>query len=142
METIYNVDYFIKKFQVIPEDKWAVGTRANEMGARCALGWCYPTHQAAKESENGTTIDDSPEDKALCKLFNRFRLWPAMVNNGIEDQPYKQPTPKQRILAALYDIYEKTYGRKYGEEPKEKVIYKTVVIDSKVKELQETLTEN
>lgn len=36
----------------------------------------------------------------------------------------------------------KTIEPKPIEKPKEKVIYKTVVIDSAVKELQETLTQN
>lgn len=131
METIYNVDYFIKKFSAIPEDKWCTNTRSNGYGQRCALGWCYPSGQEAKESEHGDYgVTGSPEDRALCKLFNVLPYpWVGGTNNGTQECPYKQPTAKQRILAALYDI-------KKLQQPgvKERIVY--VTVDAKVRELQ------
>lgn len=34
----YNVEYFIAKFEAIPEDKWCVNTQEDEKGRRCAAG--------------------------------------------------------------------------------------------------------
>lgn len=133
MKTIYNVDYFIRKFEAIPEELWVSGSTGQPSGPRCAMGHCMDGHEVTDEMIK------------FCNLFTDHGRVGYVVNNGY-DSTYQQPTPKQRILAALYDIYEKTYGRKYGEavEPKENitVIYKTVVIDSAVKELQTSLTEN
>lgn len=39
METIYNVDYFIKKFEAIPESSWGKINLDT-----CALGHCGMTH--------------------------------------------------------------------------------------------------
>lgn len=128
METIYNVDYFIKKFEATQDNKWI--TNNYILGdSFCALGFC---------GRDG--IRESKEADDLVNLFlsNSF-AHPAEVNDGKQNQPYQQPTPKQRILAALYDIKAK---QQPTEQPKEKTIYRTVVIDSAVKELQSVLTEN
>ena len=99
----YNVDYFIRKFEAIPEEMFCVKTRSNGY-QRCALGWCYPNHEAAWQSQITNRADDSIEDKAIVKMFySAFKLGVGGVNNGIYPE-YQQPTPKQRILAALYDI--------------------------------------
>lgn len=52
--------------------------------------------------------NDSVEDKCLTKLIKTLNedFGAGGVNNGVYGQ-YQQPTPKQRILAALYDIREK-----------------------------------
>lgn len=120
METIYTVDYFIKKFQKIPDKNWFIGDfwdRDNPQ-KMCALGHC----------------GFGRECKALHSLFPRtdnIGSFVSSINDGT-DKRYQQPTPKQRILAALYDI--KAMQQPKVEEPK--VVYKTVVIDSAVKELQ------
>lgn len=127
METIYNVDYFIKKFENIPGDKWHVGTYKN--GDRmCAQGHCISWQNDGSGLGNNTD-----EVRQLRFLLPNV----GHINNG-NDFDYQQPTPKQRILQALYDIKAK----QQPAEPKEKIIYRTVVIDSAVKELQETLTQN
>lgn len=135
---IYDVDFFIRKFERTPEQIWLVGDYTNDEETQfCALGLC---------GARGFGWND--EARALHGLFmitfqNIEEINIGKVNDG-KCTLYQQPTPKARILAALYDIYEKTYGRKYQqpEQSKEKTVYKTVVIDSAVKELQETLTEN
>lgn len=136
METIYNVDYFIKKFESIPENKWCIKSLQNSDGSRCALGHCHP---AGKVDPNFVTEETMA---LICdigiQLIKMGYSGIVDINNG--DCPhYQQPTPKQRILAALYDIKAQ---QQPTEQPKEKVVYKTVVIDSAVKELQETLTQN
>ena len=100
---MYTVDYFIKKFEAIPEAKWLVMSRSDGY-ARCAYGWCYATHKEAKETEEGLgKISD--EEVALTVLVRSLNSEFAAggINNGIYSR-YQQPTPKQRILAALYDV--------------------------------------
>jgi hypothetical protein len=98
MKAIYDVDYFIKKFEAIKK----LGLTCLENG--CALSACgvKDYHHLTKES------------KALIKLFvesfPKMRLisddfsivW--LVNDGLSCSPFQQPTAKERILAALYDI--------------------------------------
>lgn len=135
METIYDVNYFIKKFQAIPEELWHIGSFSNALEDKfCAFGHC-----GCRAAYTNSFTD---EGMKLHYIFFQNVLNVAHTNDGIETNTYPQHTPKQRILAALYDIYEKTYGKKYGEPEQPKVIYKTVVIDSAVKELQTSLTEN
>lgn len=105
---MYTVDYFINKFQIIPENKWVVGDWGFN-GSHCANGHCGV---ASNICTHGTV-----QSRALAKLFQLIRLttigghsfyayhWSrvAVVNDG-QTNEYQQPTPKQRILAALYDI--------------------------------------
>lgn len=131
METksIYTVDYFITKLSAIPEDRWCVGTLQDSTGRRCALGHFHPAFNRPDPLYCGDDLGDF-----IMLFHDNLKTAAYMVNNG--DCPhYQQTTPKQRILAALYDIKAK-------QQPKEKVVYKTVVIDSAVKELQSILTEN
>ncbi len=134
MKTIYNVDYFINKFEAIPESKWCINTRADGLGNRCALGWCYPNDAEAKASEMGSYGgNESPEDRALVRLFKVLPYpWVGGTNNGMGECPYKQETPKQRILSALYDI--KAKQQPIIDTPKEKTVY--VTVDAKVRSLQ------
>ena len=90
----YNADYFIAKFEAIPEEKWTTLTY-HEGDKSCALGHC------------GRTIGGcTQESRALGDLFEKHGLWVPDVNDGC-DSRYPQPTPKQRILAALRDIKAK-----------------------------------
>jgi hypothetical protein len=94
----YTVDYFIKKFEAIPEELWLVGSRG-EGGAdspHCAHGWCALGNidSLAGNEENGLIEVFRP-------IMNGYGV--ATINNGYNER-YQQPTPKQRILAALYDI--------------------------------------
>ena len=124
----YDVDYFIKKFEAIPENKWCINSRGEIVGGieqRCALGWCYPTFQEAKRTENYWN-EDSLEDKALMGMFKSvLNIKPPLVNNGLAKN-YPQPTPKQRILAALYDI-------KKLQEPKVKEVIRYVAVDAEIR---------
>lgn len=111
MEKIYDVDYFIKKFEAIPENFILDGTQGYKMGVGCAYGQC----RSAEGLQDGSS---TPEGKALTKILKALvpkekkdvDFWPitipARINNG-EHPDYQQPTPKQRILAALRDIKNK-----------------------------------
>jgi hypothetical protein len=93
----YTVDYFIEKFSAIPDDEWYVGDYANlEETRRCARGHC-----------GKRIFVESPEDNALVNLFeynvNVIGYVVSNINDG-KDIRYNQPTAKERIVAALWDI--------------------------------------
>lgn len=123
--TIYNVDYFIAKFSAIPEEKWFIGDYHSNDGKSCALGHCNHHHERPN-------IEGVKLHELFKELYGFIQV--ADVNDGKREE-YKQPTPKQRILAALYDIKAKQQPE-VKPEPKEKVIYKTVTVDSAVRSLQ------
>lgn len=83
----YDVDYFIKKFEATKEEMWCM-YMLQDCESKCALGQC----------------SSNVESEALINLFyHSLKIKVTLVN---DDYSYKYPqaTPKQRILAALYDI--------------------------------------
>lgn len=99
----YDVDYFLKKFDAIPEDDWCAGAFADSNGRHCAYGHCGVYE--VKEEGCITEISTSEGDQ-LEAMFESSGMHAHLVNDG--DTPaYQQPTPKQRILAALHDIKAK-----------------------------------
>jgi hypothetical protein len=111
----YTVDYFIKKFEAIPKNRIISGSQG-ENGYHCAVGWCKNIR--GEYGNCSPTFKGhrcfSPEAHALYLLFKGAGIYGitstadsgwnvADVNNG-DNPKYQQPTPKQRILAALYDI--------------------------------------
>ena len=91
----FTVDYFIAKFEAIPEEEWCEGEYVSSDGRKCALGHCG-------HSPFGLTF----EREALINLFKKSGLYASDINDG-KHSKYQQPTPKQRILAALRDIKER-----------------------------------
>lgn len=89
-----NVDYFIKKFEAIPDALWCTGFYIqNER--RCATGHC---------GYYGTAGMIIPKEAhAFWDLFKKLEIIPSRVNDG-EHPDYQQPTPKARILTALRDL--------------------------------------
>lgn len=87
----YTVDYFIAKFEAIPDEQWCVGEFTDQERRHCAVGHCLDRMQLTEES------------KALVRLMGHNTTF---VNDGV-DPDYQQPTPKARILAALRDIKAK-----------------------------------
>lgn len=90
--TDFSVDYFIAKFEAIPEEEWCVG-HYNLGIQHCALGHC-----GASVKPTAAWPDEA---HMLENLVTEYSV--ASINDGEEDD-YKQPTPRQRILAALRDI--------------------------------------
>ncbi len=142
----YDVNYFIKKFEAIPEDKWCTGAcnkiiktvkrkkvllifnkeEINTIDTYCAIGHCG--------ARNGKSITSNKEVYALLHLKNHLSIgcFPVTEINDRYYPQYKQATPKQRVLAALYDV------KKYQEsliQPKETIKYVTVEVDKQIKEL-------
>lgn len=106
----YTVDYFIAKFSAIPDDKWNNYIQYDDnTKIRCAFGLCgiiKPIRRYGELTVDGTNTD---EGKALINIFLAIGWdiesgkWVTDINNGYCKE-YPQPTPKQRILAALHDI--------------------------------------
>lgn len=124
---IYDVDYFINKFEAIPENKWTTGFFKNN-GKCCANGHCG--------IDESTEVQEGEEAHALAMLLMPLRkdYWQkflgdpvyevtAVINDGGIDE-YPQTTPKQRILAALYDIKAMTKDIDTGK--KERIVYVAV----------------
>ena len=93
----YTVDYFIEKFEEIPEHMWIIRTFRDPFCRCCAYGFCG-VGESSKTTE---------EAKQLQKLFSEEMLLVTTIND-CETQQFPQPTPKQRILAALNYIKNKT----------------------------------
>lgn len=91
---IINADYFINFFEKIPEEKWCVGAMF-EGGKACAQGHCI-NHYSGSDNLRQSLLD----------LFGTYSLVVIRVND-IQSDEFPQPTPKQRILAALQWIKSK-----------------------------------
>lgn len=91
----YTIDYFIKKFEAIPEEKWTVGQYSDNENNHCALGHC-----GARGFDIVTTTE-TEESIALRKLFERYGQRVADVN---DNYTLFRSTPKSRILDALYEF--------------------------------------
>jgi len=115
----YTVDYFINKFSSIAENRWYVGDFSNRDKNRfCALGHC---------GCDGSITKYTSEAEALFNLFKLVQLTGniSYINDGLEPY-YPQPTPKQRILAALYDI--KNIQQKQSEVNREDITKQLAVL--------------
>lgn len=110
----YDVDYFIKKFGNTKDNLWCAYSLHNGYGRACANGWCGSTFD--KKTDEVLFINTTEESRALQPIFahlsssinndansHSYSNIAAVINNG-DDPRYQQPTPKQRILAALRDI--------------------------------------
>lgn len=91
--SLHNVKYFIQKFEAIPEDKWCT-KRYTKDDTHCALGHCGCL---AAGEPGGPLLTE--EAIALKTLFNGI----VDINDGRFFE-YLGPTPKQRVLKALYDL--------------------------------------
>ena len=87
----FTPDYFIKKFDAIPESKWTTNAFKDKNGCKCALGHC-----------GFTTGKPTPEGFALAEWFRFIKTSVISVNDGF----YRElgSTPKERILNALLHI--------------------------------------
>lgn len=136
-ETDYNVDYFIAKFEAIPELNWVSGFFGNH-DKHCANGHCGVTdNNLYEELLEANALADILEMLDVTFSGN-YHLKIFNVTAGINDgriSKYKQPTPKQRILAALYDIKASQKVEEVKPKIKEVIRYvsvpKTVISQAK-----------
>jgi len=85
-EDVYNVDYFIEKFESIPDENWTSGVLAleNNRDCRCALG-----HMGIEDEMNYV---HTKESRALGKLFlDNWDLFPV-------DLYGEKPTSSEKYL--------------------------------------------
>lgn len=122
----YTVDYFIEKFEAIPEKMWCRGQFVSGE-KRCANGHCGVTDENAINNEA----------KALVAILEPLKEWTwpeyggmgifevtANINDGYTK--YRQETPKHRILAALYDIKAMNKPKDIEPATKTKTVYVAV----------------
>lgn len=98
MTTQYDVDYFIRKFEAIPDERWCEYDVDVEGAQHCVLGHCGVR---CRDDGHYTETRISKALERLCQ--SQLGEAPDYINDGC-DPRYPQPTPKQRILAALADI--------------------------------------
>lgn len=109
---MYDVNYFIRKFEAIPESQWI----NNATG--CAYTICGQYRQGYKSecpalSELFRKIHYKSkiqlERDAMGETYHGWSWIVCAINDDgtSNDTHYKQKTPKKRILAALYDIRDK-----------------------------------
>lgn len=92
MNTEYTIDYFLKKFKKIPNNKWLEGSYHNpEKTKFCALGHCG-VDVGTSTGEGFGIMDFLGDEYAI-----------AQINDGFH-RGYHQKTPRLRILAALRKI--------------------------------------
>lgn len=140
---MFTLDYFIEKFKSIPDNRWNVGHQIGSDGTHCALGHCgesFGTEQVAlsdvlesiyvkvikKVTNNNYDVGDIFNNSCFDKV--------AAINNG-ETEQYQQSTPKERILAALYDV-KKMQQPKYEDVTKELAILPISETSDIVKEVK------
>jgi len=112
METNYTLEYFIQKFEAIPEKNWCTDVWYRD-DACCAIGHCgVKAYVFTEDLNEAHALRDILAVDHVIKVAN--------INDGSNSR-YKQPTPKQRILAALYDI-------KKMQEPKHIDITKELAV--------------
>lgn len=99
----FTPEYFIEKFEAIPEDRWATGSLENYRGCRCALGHCGVLD----------LFKLTPEAVALAQILRPVASQvdtyvgtdEARVVYAVNDRDYEfgdlGSSPKERIINAL-----------------------------------------
>jgi hypothetical protein len=103
----YTVDYFIEKFENVPEDAWGTGCCDDFEGHKCALGLC-----GLDSLVDDDKMDNYPEAKALCVLFSKYLRKDVWWSNVycINDYPFDTSSTnpgkeaKERIISTLKKI--------------------------------------
>lgn len=125
----YTVDYFIEKFSNIHKSKWTIGIfRSHIVGSQdvcCALGHCgveddlntaesFALKQLFKHLN--VTSHLHPDQEVIDPIdINRISWKVPIINDGRAAE-YRQNHPKDRILAALYNIKAMRESTKAVEE--------------------------
>ena len=104
----YDIDYFIAKFSAIPEEKWCTGKFMNDTGQCCALGFCLPGYKGTAELDE----ENNTEFLSIQTIFGKIKYKDITDINDRRSVGFKQPTPKQRVLAAL-EFITKNYEQQH-----------------------------
>lgn len=107
MSTKFTTEYFIAKFEAIPDEKWAVGRFFLEENpeCRCALGHCG--YNVPPSFRKGSWREAHAEAQALMDLLGGYSGVTCLNNGSDEVRHWQVEGVKARILAALRDIQAK-----------------------------------
>lgn len=101
---MYTIDYFIEKFEAIPEEQWVIYATLNSKGQRCALGHC----EVIENNEHGRYILNQEAEALISILMNvlpkNIKIYERSdIVTNINDNKNSGfgETPKERILNAL-----------------------------------------
>lgn len=94
-EQKFDLEYFIDKFEAIPEDQWTTGEYINDDGCKCAYGHCGLRGSVSdtKESYALFNLDCNAKDSITCVNDN--------YNNSYI---HLGSTPKQRVVNYLKSL--------------------------------------
>lgn len=99
----------LRILEPIPEDEWCTGMRINDYGQCCSLGH-YSMKQYGHPAENQG--EDGPLTRRLIIASNKFLgclIHTIATVNNMPFLAYRQPTPKQRVMALLSDMIKAGY---------------------------------
>lgn len=97
---LFDAEFFIKYFERIPEDQWCAHLYDNYHGQHCALGHC------GAHMKRGLAIYGTMANALHDLVFKHLGIGVTSINDRRHPM-FPQPTPKQRILAALMEIKAK-----------------------------------
>lgn len=144
----YTVDYFIDKFSKIPDNFWGKGNESfYDKEVKCALGHCkvntydsyYPKQGLGDEMQGlakllNNSINEQESQTQGITVYNITNVF--MINDKSSMFPqYNQVTPKERILAALYDIKVLQQVNKIEVPEELLLIEKSDYLEKQIKEL-------
>lgn len=98
-QNYFDVDYFLNKFDAIPENEWTTHTytRYEEVVKHCVFGHC------GVRVANGIDTTFTNESQALVYLFDQsLKISVININdNNVGFAFDLEETPKQHIMSAL-----------------------------------------
>jgi hypothetical protein len=112
MNPVYDVDYFIAKFEAIPEDKWGRSELSYDDGRCCVLGHCGL--RSGGEFDYGRP---SEEAKALGSLLLSL---PLIGSHYAPEKHYENDGPFTRAMAVCWKLNDS--WKEFGSEPRERVL--------------------
>lgn len=103
----YTVDYFIQKFEPIPDDKWTRGAIQDSItGACCVLGHC-----GVKNVKDGSELPERDKDYGWLMTDEAYALADLIFKGSVDN------------LWMLNDG-NREWAKEYGETPKERILNK------------------
>jgi hypothetical protein len=130
---MYTVDYFIKKFSVIPYALWMTGDYGEGSGPKCALGHCGMSVTSY--------VSISEESTALSNMITAYMqkvhncTWTVPDINDGNCPFYQKGHPKDNILAVLEDVRKFQQPAIEQKPERVKVVYVAETLREEAKEV-------
>lgn len=108
----YDCEYFINKFEAIPKDNWlTIMNECSVLEGTCAMGFCGGyTHESDESKQLANLLISYYEIENICMQYNResqYNLDAVIYCINDTKRIIDLPTPKERVLHALYTIRDK-----------------------------------